>query len=142
MHIAHAIKSGVATHTTDALITLDYAGRHMRRRVLKTDTGEDFLVELPEARRLHIDDSFILDDGRLIGIIPKNEALLKITHVNLPRLAWHFGNRHVPCQIENDCLLITQDHVLEAMLIGLGATVAKLDMPFTPESGAYSHSHD
>lgn len=142
MRVAHTIKSGVAINAVDALITLDYAGRHMRRRVLKTDMGEEFLVELPEARHLNVSDSFILDDGRLIGIIPKDEPLLKITHANLSRLAWHLGNRHVPCQIDSEFLLIAQDHVLEAMLIGLGADVTKLEMPFTPESGAYSHGHD
>ena len=58
---------------------------------------------------------------------------------HLMRLAWHIGNRHTPCQIEAGRLLIREDHVLEAMLRQLGATVTKVREPFTPEGGAYGH---
>ena len=69
---------------------------------------------------------------------------------SLARLAWHIGNRHTPCQIGPDCLVIRQDHVLEAMLAKLGADVTHDTRPFTPEGGAYgmgrtmghSHGHD
>ncbi|NBB98687.1 MAG: urease accessory protein UreE, partial [Alphaproteobacteria bacterium] len=59
---------------------------------------------------------------------------------------------HTPCQIAADCLVIRQDHVLEAMLAKLGADVTPDTRPFTPEGGAYGmgrtmghshgHSHD
>ena len=111
-----------------------------------TDSGEAFLVELPETISLSAADGFILEDGRIIAIQPKPEALLKVTHNHLSRIAWHIGNRHTPCQIEQDYLLIQKDHVLEDMLRLLGAYIEKLEAPFTPEGGAYghgrTHSHD
>jgi urease accessory protein len=58
---------------------------------------------------------------------------------DLTRLAWHIGNRHTPCQIEADHLVIRADHVLAAMLTGLGASVTPAKAPFTPEGGAYGH---
>ena len=71
---------------------------------------------------------------------------MKITSPNLARVAWHIGNRHTPCQIQTDHLLIQQDHVLEDMLLLLGASIEKLEATFTPEGGAYghgrTHSHD
>ena len=139
MHIAQEIIHNIDAISADGVITLDYEGRFLRRKRLVTDEGEAFLVELPETVSLSATDGFILDDRRIIAIRPKPEPLLKITHNHLPRIAWHIGNRHTPCQIEQHYLLIQQDHVLENMLELLGATIEKLEAPFTPEGGAYGH---
>ena len=139
MHIAHKIVHDIDKNAASAEITLDYEGRFLRRKRLVTNTGEAFMVELPETVSLSATDGFLLDDGRIIAITPKPEMLLKITHSHLARIAWHVGNRHTPCQIEQDYLLIQQDHVLEDMLRLLGADIEKLEAPFTPEGGAYGH---
>ena len=139
MHIAQEIIHNIDAISADGVITLDYEGRFLRRKRLVTDEGEAFLVELPETVSLSATDGFILDDRRIIAIRPKPEPLLKITYNHLPRIAWHIGNRHTPCQIEQHYLLIQQDHVLENMLELLGATIEKLEAPFTPEGGAYGH---
>ena len=65
--------------------------------------------------------------------------MLKVKHTNLPRIAWHIGNRHTPCQVERDHLLIQEDHVMEGLLRLLGADIEKLQAPFIPEGGAYGH---
>jgi urease accessory protein len=41
-------------------------------------------------------------------------------------------------------LRIAYDHVIEAMLAGLGARTARRQAPFQPEAGAYAgeHHHD
>ena len=80
-----------------------------------------------------------LDDNRVIAIKAKPESLLKIKHANLPRIAWHIGNRHTPCQVERDHVLIQEDHVMEDLLRLLDADIVKLQAPFTPEGGAYGH---
>ena len=97
MQIAHNIASNIVATDADALVTLDYEARFIRRKVLKTDSGEAFLVELPESRSMSATDGFVLGDGRIIGILPKPEPLMKITHRQLLRIAWHIGNRHTPC---------------------------------------------
>jgi urease accessory protein len=84
-------------------------------------------------------DLLELDDGRLIEVIAAEEPVVEITGPALTRFAWHIGNRHTPCQIEQDRLLIRQDHVIEAMLTQLGATLRRAIEPFTPEGGAYGH---
>jgi urease accessory protein len=58
---------------------------------------------------------------------------------HLARLAWHLGNRHLPCQIEPDRLLIGRDHVIAHMLEHQGAVVVPVRVPFIPEGGAYGH---
>ena len=99
MNIAHEIAKNIKADCIDDLIDLDYEGRFLRRKKLVSNKGEEFLVELPETHSLSENDSFLLDDGRVIGIKLKPEPLLKITHKNLAQIAWHIGNRHTPCQL-------------------------------------------
>ena len=146
MHISQKILHNIEKASATDTITLDYEGRFLRRKRLMSDKGVAFLVELPEVRSVSATDGFVLDDGRIIAIHPKPEPIMKITSTNLARVAWHVGNRHTPCQIQTDHLLIRQDHVLENMLLLLGANIEKLEAAFTPEGGAYghgrTHSHD
>ena len=128
------------------VVVLDYDARLMRRKRLTTVHGESFLVDLPAVTNLDDFWGFELADGRTIQVLPAEELLVSITG-DLNRLAWHIGNRHTPCQIEVGRLLIRRDHVLEAMLARLGASLAFVSEPFTPEGGAYGmgrtmgHSH-
>ena len=119
-----------------ARVVLGYDDRFLRRKRLVTAAGDSFLVDLAETSNLLAGDAFELDDGRLVEIAAAEEAVLVI-HGDLVRLAWHIGNRHTPCQIEPDRLVIRADHVLAEMLRGLGARVTEGREPFTPEGGAY-----
>ena len=134
-HIETHIHTGDATDT----VTLDYEARFLRRKRLVSDGGEPFLVELAETQSLSQGEGFRLDDGRIIAVMAAAEPLLAVRHSNLARIAWHVGNRHTPCQIADDHILIREDKVLQAMLEGLGASVAQVIAPFTPEGGAYGH---
>lgn len=118
-------------------IALDYDGRLLRRKRLECASAE-FLVDLPEVTSLNDGDAFSLSDGRLVVVRAAVEPVLVVTG-DLPRLAWHIGNRHTPCRIEPDRLIIRQDHVLEAMLRQLGADPQRVELPFSPEGGAYGH---
>jgi len=119
-------------------VVLDYESRFVRRKRLQTRGGEGVLVDLPETTSLGDGDALVLEDGRLIAVRAADEPVL-VVRGDLPRLAWHIGNRHTPCQIGADHLVIRADHVLEAMLNQLGARVVPAMAPFTPEGGAYGH---
>lgn len=134
---AHSLHRLVAQGTVDTVV-LSYDERFLRRKRLVTAQGHGFLVSLDETTSVAHGDAFELDDGRLIAVIAAEEPVLVVTG-DLARLAWHIGNRHTPCQIEGARLLIRQDHVLEAMLRQMGATVAHRMEAFTPEGGAYGH---
>ncbi|MEQ9693086.1 urease accessory protein UreE [Shimia sp. SDUM112013] len=120
-------------------VALDYEARFLRRKVLTTDDGQSVLVDLPKTTSLDHGGVLILEDGREVGIVAAPEELLEVTGEHLPRLAWHIGNRHTPCQIEETRLLIQRDHVIRDMLDKIGATVREVVEPFTPEGGAYGH---
>lgn len=125
-------------------ITLDYDGRHRRRIVLTADHGERFLLDLPQSRLLPGGAALELEDGRLIEVIARREDLLEVRAADTPallRLAWHIGNRHLTAQVETGRILIRRDHVIAAMLQGLGAMVREVVEPFDPEGGAYGGAH-
>jgi urease accessory protein len=130
-------------------VTLDYEDRHRRRLQLTSDAGLSFLLDLARATVLADGDGLPLEDGGWIEVKAAPEMLIEVTAPSpeaLCRLAWHIGNRHVAASIEQDRILLRDDHVLVAMLEGLGATVHPVSAPFTPERGAYApaaaHHHD
>ena len=119
-------------------LVLDYEGRFLRRKRVIMASGAALLVDLPETTSLGAGDALETTTGALIEVAAADEPLLRVTG-DLVRLAWHIGNRHTPCQIAGDHLLIRDDHVLAAMLRHLGAGVVAVSGPFTPEGGAYGH---
>jgi urease accessory protein len=119
--------------------------RHRRRLVMTGEAGTRFLLDLPHATMLRDGDGLVLDDGSIVRVVGKPEPLVEIAAPDEAarlRIAWHIGNRHVEVQVVGDRLRIRRDHVLEAMLRGLGATLTPLEAPFDPEQGAYAHGHD
>jgi len=132
-----------------ATVTLDYDTRCRRRIRITTDDGEPFLLERAEAGVLGDGAGLKLDDGRWILVRAQSEPLVAVAagdqHQRL-RLAWHLGNRHLPTEIEGDTLYVRRDHVIEAMLQGLGAELRPVMRAFNPEGGAYEghapgHAH-
>lgn len=139
----------IIRHATsaEATVSLSYDDRFLRRKVLVSDEGTRFLVNLEKTTSMNGGDAFVLEDGRRVAVIPAAEDLLEVTGPDLTRLAWHIGNRHTPCQIDPERLVIQRDHVLQDMLGKLGADTREICEPFTPEGGAYGmgrthgHSH-
>jgi urease accessory protein len=128
-------------------VVLDFDDRHRRRMAMTGTRGLEFLLDLENAVALRGGDALVLDDGRLIEVVAAPEPLLEIRGNDphhLVRLAWHLGNRHLPTQIMAKGLRIRRDHVIEAMVKGLGARVIEIEAPFDPEGGAYAgggHAH-
>jgi urease accessory protein len=128
-------------------VVLDFDDRHRRRMAMTGTRGLQFLLDLENAVALRGGDALVLDDGRLVEVVAAPEPLAEIRcndPQHLVRVAWHLGNRHLPTQIMAKGLRIRRDHVIEAMVKGLGARVIEIEAPFDPEGGAYaeaSHAH-
>jgi len=130
----------------DALgtVTLDYDSRHRRRIRLDCGLEEPVLLDLEHATAMRDGDGLRVETGGWIGIQAAAEDLVEIradTALDLQKLTWHLGNRHCPAEIRLDHIYIRGDHVLEAMLEGLGAHLTKTRRPFDPEGGAYAGEH-
>lgn len=137
-HTHHLTRAPDLPAATDQCL-LTYDARFLRRKRLETVTGTAFLIDLAQTVSVDHGDGFILSDGSVIAVEAAAEALLQVRGADLVRLAWHIGNRHTPCQIEADRLLIQRDRVMRDMLALLGAEVTEVTEPFTPEGGAYGH---
>ena len=104
-------------------VLIDFDRRHRRRIQLVTEGGAALLLDLPQAHRLRDGDGLRLDDGRVVRVQARAEALLDIhAHdaAGLVRIAWHLGNRHLPVQMLGSHLRIRADHVIAEMVRGLG----------------------
>ncbi len=131
-------------------VVLDFDDRHRRRMTMRGTRGLAFLLDLESAIALRGGDALVLEDGRLVEVVAAPEPLLEIKGHDphhLIRVAWHLGNRHLPTQIMAKALRIRRDHVIEAMVKGLGARVIEIEAPFDPEGGAYAgaahgHAHE
>ena len=126
-------------------VVLAHDERHLRRKVLTLSQGEQILIDLPEAIAFDHGDVLVLEDGRMAEIIAADEALYEVTprdRRHLSELAWHLGNRHLPAQLEESRIVILRDHVIKAMLEGLGAKVTEITAPFHPLHGAYHSGHN
>ena len=107
--------------------------------------GTAFLLDLEDATVLRGGDALVLDGGALIEVVSAPETLVEISSpaMSLARIAWHLGNRHLPLQICGNKIRIRRDHIIEAMVRGLGGRLRVIDAPFNPEGGAYAgHAHD
>lgn len=123
-------------------VVLDLEDRRRRRLSITGEAGLGFLLDLAEVPALRDGDGLKLADGRIVLVAAAPEKLAEITAANtaeLVRIAWHLGNRHLPTELKGEKLRIRHDHVIEAMVEGLGGEVAHVTAPFEPEGGAYGH---
>jgi urease accessory protein len=107
-------------------VTLPYLDRHRRRIRLVADSGTPFLLDLPRAQHLTDGDGLELDNGRYIRVCAAAEPVIEV------------ANRHLPLQMADGVLRLRADHVIAAMVEGLGGRVIWRDAPFDPEIGAYA----
>lgn len=124
-------------------IVLGFDDRHRRRMAMTGTRGLEFLLDLDRATALRGGDALVLDDGRLVEVVAAPEPLIEIRcadPAHLVRVAWHLGNRHLATQIVGKGLRIRRDHVIAAMVTGLGAKVIEIEAPFDPEGGAYANA--
>lgn len=139
------LKATSITHSHDApadTVTLCYDDRHRRRMAMTGDGGLCFVLDLAEAVELHDGDDLLLEDGRHVRVKAADEDIMQAVArdpLHLIRTAWHVGNRHLPCEIHADRLVLRFDHVIAEMLEKLGCEVTQLKGAFNPEGGAYGH---
>ena len=99
--------------------------------------GEDVGLFLERGQPpLRDGDCLLAQDGRVVRVSARPEALLHVTCANafeLTRAAYHLGNRHVALQIGDGWLRLLDDYVLLAMLEQLGARVERIEAGFQPE---------
>jgi len=126
-------------------VALAYDERKRSRLRVTLASGREAGIFLERGDHLRGGDRLAAEDGSaVVEVVAAPEKLIEAvadSPLLFARAAYHLGNRHVPVQIlpnENGGKLRFQtDHVLAAMVHGLGCTISETEAPFQPESGAY-----
>lgn len=124
-------------------VSLNFEQRQKSRYRTTTLGGEELSWFLPRAQVLSDGDCLQTKDGVLVSIVAAKETLSEVCCEDtllLTKTAYHLGNRHVPLQILAGSLSYQHDHVLDAMVEGLGLSVNCVEKTFQPENGAYHES--
>ena len=131
--------------SADGSLTLTLDQRVKSRLRVELDDGTEAGLFLERGLILRDGDLIASDDGTVIVVkaAPETVSTVKCDNTLLMlRACYHLGNRHVPLQIAPDFIRYQHDHVLDAMVRGLGLQVVCEEAPFEPEAGAYSgHTH-
>lgn len=144
MSLVIADRFATASAPADEVIELAFEQRERSRFRATLLSGEEIGVDLPRGSLIRHGDRLLLQDGRVVAVEAAPERLMEVRAADgagLARLAYHIGNRHVPLQVGSGWLRLLPDHVLRAMIEGLGGRVTEVETGFQPESGAYGHSH-
>ena len=130
-------------HTT---VTLDFDARQKSRQRVVLDDGREAGIQLARGSVL-VDGDVLTDAERSVCVrVAAAAEALSYVHCHdrllLNRICYHLGNRHVPLQVTCEAVAYRRDHVLDAMVAGLGVTPRACCCAFQPEPGAYEgHAH-
>jgi urease accessory protein len=135
-----------------ANVELDWDLRQKSRVEATDSAGRRLGIFLARGSVLRGGDVLVAEDGSLIRVVAAPQAVLRVTAcaehggpADLPRAAYHLGNRHVALEVQPQYLQIEPDPVLAEMLRGMHLIVNEVQAPFEPEGGAYAqapaHAH-
>jgi urease accessory protein len=140
--LAHVLLKRAAT------VELDWDVRCKSRFDATDSTGRALGVFLPRGSVVRGGDLLVAEDGSLVRVLAAPQPVLRVTAcpqhgtpVDLPRAAYHLGNRHVALAVKADHLQLEPDPVLADMLRSMHLIVHELQAPFEPEGGAYAAGH-
>ena len=126
-------------------LLLDYESRSKARLKTRLESGAEAGLFLGHGRSLRRGDILSTDDGVLVRVEYRPEAVITARAGDgmlLAKGCYHLGNRHVPLQIGELWLRFAPDPVLERLVRRLGFEVVAETVPFEPEAGAYAHGQD
>ena len=122
-------------------LTLSSDQRRVFRGKRKSDCNQELHLQLPREGKLNDGDILLTNHEHLfIKVIAQKENLIEITaktSLELVKVAYHLGNRHVEIEIKNNILLTRNDYIIEKMLKNFEVILIKVDKKFFPEKGAF-----
>jgi urease accessory protein len=129
-------------------LELDWDVRQKSRFDATDSVGRALGVFLPRGSVVRGGDVLVAEDGSLIRVLAAPQTVLRVTAcaehggpADLPRAAYHLGNRHVQLEVKPDHLQLEPDPVLADMLRAMHLIVREVQAPFEPEGGAYAAAH-
>ena len=124
-------------------LTLSATQRRIFRGKRKSDCNQELHLQLPRDGKLNDNDILLTNQKNLfVKINAQKENLIEISakdSLELNKVAYHLGNRHVEIQINENILLTKSDYIIEEMLNNFDVVLKKVKRKFFPEIGAFHH---
>ena len=109
-------------------VLIDFDRRHRRRFALRTEGGEELLLDLPQAARLRDGDGLLLEGGGVVRVVAQPEPLLDIHAHDPADLVASPGTSATAtcrCSSPGAHIRIRADHVIEEMVRALGGPISE-----------------
>ena len=124
-------------------LTLNSDQRRILRGKKISDCNQEVLLQLPRGGKLNDGDVLLTNyDQLFVKIIAQKEKLLEISSkskLELIKVAYHLGNRHLEIEIYKDILLAKKNYIIEDLLKNFNVNFIEIEKKFFPETGAFNH---
>ncbi|WP_438312975.1 urease accessory protein UreE [Sporosarcina sp. FA9] len=125
---------------------LELEWEELNKRILRkqTENGTDVALSLESSGTLKYGDVLYEDETTLIAIRTELEKAYVIkpkTMREMGKMAFEIGNRHTPCIIEDDEILVRYDHTLERLMDEVGVTYEQAERRFKEPFKYKGHQH-
>ena len=122
-------------------LTLNSDQRKIFRGKRKSDCNQELYLQLPREGKLNDGDVLLTNHKNLfVHVIAEKENLIEITaktNLELIKVAYHLGNRHMEIEINENILLTKNDYTIEELLKNFEVIYIKVKKKFFPEFGAF-----
>ena len=122
-------------------LTLSSDQRRVFRGKRKSDCNQELQLQLPREGKLNDGDILRTNHKKLfVQIIAQKENLIEITaktKIELIKVAYHLGNRHVEIEINENILFTKSDYIIDELLNNFDVVFSKVEKKFFPEIGAF-----
>ena len=102
---------------------------------------QELYLQLPREGKLNDGDILLTNHKNLfVQVIAQKENLIEITantNLELIKVAYHLGNRHMEIEINENILLTKNDCIIEELLKNFEVIFIKVKKKFFPEFGAF-----
>lgn len=125
---------------------LELEWEELNKRILRktTEGGREVAISLEESGTLRYGDVLFEDGNTLVAIRTKLEKVYVVkpkTMQEMGKAAFEIGNRHTPCIIEDDEILVRYDHTLDELLDDVGVAYEQSERRFKEAFKYKGHQH-
>ena len=122
-------------------LTLSSDQRRVFRGKRKSDCNQELQLQLSREGKLNDGDILLTNHKKIfVQIIAQKENLIEITaktNLELIKVAYHLGNRHLDIEINENILFTKSDYIIEELLKNCDVDFLKVKKKFFPEKGAF-----
>lgn len=135
-----------ASATSKTIDWLELEWEELNKKILRkrTASGMEIAISLENSGTLRYGDILFEDEDTLIAIRTKLEKVFVIkprTMQEMGRAAFEIGNRHTPCIIDDNEILVRFDHTLTKLLNEIGVAYDEEERRFKEPFKYKGHQH-